>query len=121
MPLSRGLPDPGTEPGFPALQANSLLSEPQRNLELILFLNTYTDGFLPSGRTAPLFCSLFVFKKSGFISLNNGLGSVRDSLWLNSILAYRVWQESSSLDNFGDAGEFIQCEVSSEIQKSAGR
>lgn len=26
-----------------------------------------------------------------------------------------------ALPNFGDAGEFIQCEVSSEIQKSTGR
>ena len=91
IPLSRGLPDPGTEPGFPALWANSLSSEPQRSLELILFLYTYTDGFLPSGRTAPFFCSLFVFKKSRFINLNNALGSVRDSLWLNSILTYRIW------------------------------
>ena len=28
MPSSRGLPNPGTEPSSPALQADSLLSEP---------------------------------------------------------------------------------------------
>ena len=28
FPFSRGLPDPGIEPGSPALQANSLPSEP---------------------------------------------------------------------------------------------
>ena len=30
IPFSRGFPDPGIEPGSPALQADSLLSEPPR-------------------------------------------------------------------------------------------
>ena len=33
IPSSRDLPDPGTEPGFPTLQADSLLSEPPRRPE----------------------------------------------------------------------------------------
>ena len=32
IPFSRGLPEPGTEPGFPVLQADSLPSEPPRNV-----------------------------------------------------------------------------------------
>ena len=68
MPLSRGLPDPGTEPGFPALQANSLLSEPQRSLELILFLNTYTDGFLPQGELLH-FSVVYLYSRSQDLSV----------------------------------------------------
>ena len=36
FPSLRGLPDPGIEPGTPALQADSLLSEPPGKLEFIL-------------------------------------------------------------------------------------
>ena len=32
VPSSRGFPNPGIEPGSPALQADSLLSEPSRNM-----------------------------------------------------------------------------------------
>ena len=35
--FSRDLPDPGIEPGSPALQADSLLSEPLRNPMVLLF------------------------------------------------------------------------------------
>ena len=39
FPSLRGLPDPGIEPGTPALQADSLLSEPPGKLILLhLFL-----------------------------------------------------------------------------------
>ena len=34
--FSRGLPDPGIEPGSPALQADSLLSEPPGKPKLVL-------------------------------------------------------------------------------------
>ena len=38
IPFSRGLPDPGTEPGSPALQADSLPSEPPGQPHLIMAL-----------------------------------------------------------------------------------
>ena len=34
IPFSRGFPNPGIEPGSPALQADSLLSEPSRKPKL---------------------------------------------------------------------------------------
>ena len=42
IPFSRGLPNPGMEPGPPALQADSLLSEPPGSPKQS---NTVTLGF----------------------------------------------------------------------------
>ena len=46
IPFSRDLPDPGIEPRSPALQADSLLSEPPGNLVLNGILITSLKGIL---------------------------------------------------------------------------
>ena len=47
FPSPGNLPDPGIEPGSPALQADSLLSEPPgKPLQILLDLNTQQSGSL---------------------------------------------------------------------------
>ena len=45
-PSPGDLSDPGIEPGSPALQADSLLSEPPRKLNLFILIKCYNDKIL---------------------------------------------------------------------------
>ena len=70
FPSPGDLPDPGIEPGSPALQVDPLISEPPGKPLLSLWLTTFLSGFPPRWRYESWSAVLCVFcKYSGCVTL----------------------------------------------------
>ena len=88
FPSPGDLPNPGTEPRSPALQADSLLSEPPRKPTykdrelLIIWLPWFVLAWLPPTdlRTVVLYSSIATLQKSGFHSLPQASTSIVASM-----------------------------------------
>ena len=97
MPSSRGLPSPGIKPRSPALQANSLLSEPPQKptLAVRFFTTEAADGSVVK--------NLPVMQETQFQSLGQEDSPEKEMATHSSILTWEIsWiEELDGLQSMG--------------------
>ena len=107
IPFSRGLPEPGIEPGFPVLQADSLPSEPPGNVHGTIIFTLMVES------KEELRSLLLRVKKGEWKSYlkTQYLKNEYHGVWSHHLMANR-WEKTGNGDGFCFLGLQNYCRVS---------